>query len=107
LLRLFARHLTPGGLVIFTTHGAYAAHRLSGREFDYSIPEEEIGRIVEDYERTGYGFADYAGQKNWGVSLTSPEWIRARARELRDWREVYFKEHGWDDHQDVFGFVLE
>lgn len=105
LFRLFARHLSPGGLVIFTTHGDYAAHRITGKEFDYSVPEEQIGRIVDDYERTGYGFADYAGQKNWGVSLTSSEWIRARVQEAGYWREVYFKEHGWDDHQDVFGFV--
>ncbi len=50
---------------------------------------------------------DYPGEKDWGVSLTSPGWIRARVRELGGLREVYFKERGWDDHQDVFGFVQE
>ncbi|HBB88339.1 MAG TPA: hypothetical protein DC047_12050 [Blastocatellia bacterium] len=107
LVRLFARHLAPGGLAVFTTHGDFAAQRVARREFEYSIPEDQTGRIVDEFKRTGYGFADYAGQKNWGVSLTSPEWIRARVRELGDLREVYFEEHGWDDHQDVFGFVLE
>jgi SAM-dependent methyltransferase len=105
LWRLFVRHLAPGGLVVFTTHGDFAAQRVSQREFDYSIPEEQIGGIVDEFKRTGYGFADYAGEKNWGVSLTSPEWIRARVRELGSLREVYFKECGWDNHQDVFGFV--
>ena len=105
LFRLFARHLAPGGLAVFTTHGDFAAQRVSRREFDYSIPENQIERLVHDYKQAGYGFADYAGQKNWGVSLTSPEWIRARAQEMGNWREVYFREHGWDDHQDVFGFV--
>jgi len=107
LFRLFARHLRPGGLAVFTSHGAYATHRLWRREFDYSIPENQIERLVHDYKQAGYGFADYAGEQNWGVSLTSPEWIRASMRELGSLREVYFKEHGWDDHQDVFGFVLE
>jgi SAM-dependent methyltransferase len=107
LVRLFVRHLTPGGLVVFTTHGDFAAQRVLHREFDYSIPEDQIERLVHDYRRAGYGFADYAGQRNWGVSLTSSEWIRARVRELGGLREVYFKEHGWDNHQDVFGFVLE
>lgn len=107
LLRLFARHLTPGGIVIFTTHGDFVASRILRREFDYLIPEEQIDRIGLDYPQTGYGFADYAGEKNWGVSLTSPEWIRAHVRELGGLREVYFKERGWDNHQDVFGFVLE
>ena len=107
LFRLFARHLRPGGLAVFTSHGAYATQRLWRREFDYSIPENQIDRLVHDYKQAGYGFADYAGEQNWGVSLTSPEWIRASMRELGSLREVYFKEHGWDDHQDVFGFVLE
>ncbi len=107
LIRLFARHLAPGGLAMFTTHGDYAAQRVARREFDYSIPEDQIDRLVHDYKQAGYGFADYAGERNWGVSLTSPDWVRARVRELGDLREVYFKEHGWDNHQDVFGFVLE
>jgi len=105
LFHLFARHLAPGGLVVFTTHGDFVARRIPLREFDYLIPEEQIERIGSDYPQTGYGFTDYAGEKNWGVSLTSPEWIRARVRELAGLREVYFKERGWDNHQDVFGFV--
>ena len=105
LFRLFARHLMPGGLAVFTTHGDFAARRVSLREFDYSIPENQIERLVHDYNQAGYGFADYAGERNWGVSLTSPEWIRARVQELGSLREVYFEEHGWDNHQDVFGFV--
>ena len=105
LLRLFVRHLSPGGLAVFTTHGDFAAQRVARREFDYSIPEDQIERLVHHYRRAGYGFADYAGERNWGVSLTSSEWIRARVDELGGLREVYFKEHGWDNHQDVFGFA--
>ena len=105
LLRLFVRHLSPGGLAVFTTHGDFAAQRVARREFDYSIPEDQIERLVHNYRRAGYGFADYAGERNWGVSLTSSEWIRARVDELGGLREVYFKEHGWDNHQDVFGFA--
>jgi SAM-dependent methyltransferase len=105
LFRLFARHVTAGGLLVFTTHGDFAARRLRLGQFDYSVPQESCDEISRAYSETGYGFANYAGQLNWGVSLTSPEWIRARVSELGTWREVYFKEHGWDNHQDVFGFV--
>jgi len=107
LVRLFVRHLAPGGLAVFTTHGDFAAQRVLRREFDYSIPEDQIERLVRDYKQDGYGFAGYAGEQKWGVSLTSSEWIRARVAELGGMREVYFKEHGWDNHQDVFGFVRE
>ena len=107
LLRLFQRHLLPGGLMIFTTHGDFVAGRLPTRDFDYGLTTEQIDRIGTDYPATGYGFEDYPGEKDYGVSLTSPEWVRARVRELGGLHEVYFKERGWDNHQDVFGFVRE
>jgi hypothetical protein len=107
LLRLFQRHLETGGLMIFTTHGDFVARRLPTRDFDYGLAEEQIDVIGSDYPTTGYGFADYPGEKDYGVSLTAPEWIRARVQKLGGLREVYFRERGWDDHQDVFGFVRE
>jgi SAM-dependent methyltransferase len=107
LLKLFQRHLTKGGLMIFTTHGDFVRRRIPTQDFDYGLTEKQIERIGINYPKTGYGFEDYPGEKDYGVSLTSPEWIRARVRELGGLREVYFKAHGWDDHQDVFGFVRE
>lgn len=107
LLRLFHRHLETGGLMIFTTHGDFVARRLATRDFDYGLTAEQISRIRNDYPKSGYGFEDYSGEKDYGVSLTSPGWIRARVQELDGLREVYFKERGWDQHQDVFGFVRE
>jgi SAM-dependent methyltransferase len=107
LLRLFQRHLEAGGLMIFTTHGDVVTRRLPARDFDYGLTPKQIDGIVSHYPTTGYGFADYPGEKDYGVSLTSPEWIRARVRELGGLREVYFRERGWDNHQDVFGFVRE
>ena len=107
LIQLFRRHLAEGGLMVFTTHGDFVPGRIVAREFDYGLEQQQIERIGVDYPRTGYGFEDYPGEKDYGVSLTSPEWIRTRVRELGGLREVFFKERGWDDHQDVFGFVLE
>ncbi|HSS21918.1 MAG TPA: class I SAM-dependent methyltransferase [Pyrinomonadaceae bacterium] len=105
LLRLFRRHLSPDGIMIFTTHGDFAARRIPGRDFDYGLEEFQIDRIGVNYPQTGYGFEDYPGAEGYGVSLTSPEWVRTHVRELGGLREVYFKECGWDNHQDVFGFV--
>lgn len=107
LLRLFRRHLAPSGLMIFTTHGDFVARRIPTRDFDYGLLSEQIQRIAGDYPQTGYGFEDYPGEKGYGVSLTSPEWIRERVSKVGGLSEVFFKERGWDDHQDVFGFVAE
>lgn len=107
LIQLFRRHLHEGGLMIFTTHGDFVPGRILAQEFDYGLTPEQIDRIGSDYPKTGYGFEDYPGEKDYGVSLTSPGWIRARVREVGGLREVLFKERGWDNHQDVFGFVRE
>ena len=107
LFQLFRRHLAAGGLMIFTTHGDFVPGRIRARDFDYGLTPEQIDRIGIDYPGTGYGFEDYPGARDYGVSLTSPEWIRTRVCEVGGLREVFFKERGWDDHQDVFGFVRE
>ncbi len=107
LFRLFRRHLAPGGIMIFTTHGDFVSRRMPTRDFDYGLAAEQIDRIGVDYPQTGYGFEDYPGERDYGVSLTSPEWIRARVLDVGGLREVFFKERGWDNHQDVFGFVRE
>ncbi|MEP6742094.1 MAG: class I SAM-dependent methyltransferase [bacterium] len=107
LLKLFQRHLADDGMMIFTTHGDFVQRRIPTLDFDYGLDHQQIDRIGRDYPKTGYGFEDYPGAKDYGVSLTSPEWIRARVRELGDLREVSFHERGWDNHQDVYGFVKE
>lgn len=107
LLRLFQRHLPTGGLVVFTTHGDFVRSRIPTGDFDYGLEPGQIVRISAEYLKTGYGFEDYRGAKDYGVSLSSPAWIRARVRAVGGLREVFFKERGWDDHQDVFGFVAE
>ena len=94
-------------MLIFTTHGDFVPERVVTKAFDYGLTTDQIDRIGTNYPNTGYGFELYPGEKNYGVSLTSPEWIRARVREVGDLREVFFKERGWDNHQDVFGFVRE
>jgi SAM-dependent methyltransferase len=106
LLTFFAHHLQADGLLIFTTHGERVIQRMRNQEFDYGIAHESIVTIIEAYRKEGCGFADYPGATDYGVSLTSPEWIRRTAAEI-GLREVYFRARGWDDHQDVYGFKLQ
>jgi len=107
LLRLFRRHLAPGGLMIFTTHGDFVARRLPGKDFDYGLTDDQIARITAEYEREGFAYTDYPDRESYGISLTSPAWVRERAREIGGLREVYFRERAWDEHQDAYGFVPE
>lgn len=104
LVAFFVRHLLPNGLLVFTTHGERVVHRLQRKEFDYGIDDEDIPFLIASLREKGFGFANYPGANGYGVSLTTPEWIRAETKDL-GLNEVYFREHGWDEHQDVYGFV--
>ncbi len=105
LLRFFRRHLAPGGLLLFTTHGDFVARRLPTHDFDYGLADEQITALTARYPGEGFAYADYPDRENYGISLTSPAWVRARVEELGGMREVYSKERGWDERQDVYGFV--
>jgi len=105
LFRLFARHLAPGGLLLFSAHGDFVARRLPSGEFDYMLTHGQVETITRRYAETGFGYEDYAGQGGYGVALTSPAWIRARLSEVGGLKEVYFAGRAWDDHHDIHGYV--
>ena len=113
LLDLFRRSLSANALAVFTTHGERVVKRMTAGEYDYAIAKESIPSIVSAYRESGYGFTNYPnvneygvqGEVGYGISLTSPDWIRAQVKSAGKLQEVYFRAHGWDDHQDVFGFV--
>jgi SAM-dependent methyltransferase len=112
LLRFFRRHLNQGSLLILTTHGDYVAARLPKKEFDYGLEDMQTPALIDGYTRSGFGFARYPKGvydivSDFGVSLTSPDWVYAQVRMVGGLREVYFAPRGWDDHHDVFGFVRE
>ena len=107
LLKFFARHLAPGGLLVFTTHGEFVAGVIEDRADFYGLNRADIPALVAAYRRGGHGYLDYPEGPGYGVSLTAPDWVRAEARAVGGLREVYFRARGWDEHQDVFGFVRQ
>jgi SAM-dependent methyltransferase len=104
MFRFFARHLAPGGIVAFTTHGDYAVGRMPGGTEQYGISKAKLDAIVAAYGATGFGYADYADTSEYGISATSPAWVRRQVAEVEGMDEVYFAPRGWDEHQDVFAF---
>jgi SAM-dependent methyltransferase len=99
LLGLFRRSLAPGGLAVVTTHGELVAERLRAGE-TYQLDPSAARAVVDGYEATGFGYADYPWSQGYGVSVSSREWIAAAAAEA-GLRVSQFAEHAWDDHQDV------
>ena len=114
LLALVARSLAANGVALITTHGERAIQKLTSHELEYGITDRQIEKIVATYRTTGYGFTNYpevtayqvSQEAQYGVSLTSPEWMREEFGHSR-LREVFFKAHGWNEHQDVYGIVKQ
>ncbi|MDT7540775.1 MAG: hypothetical protein QOE33_679 [Acidobacteriota bacterium] len=117
LFRLFAGHLSKRGLMIFTTHGDLVAETIADETSFYDITRADAEMMQSSYRATGQGYSDYPRslgyfdfhpeERGYGVSLTSPAWVREQVREIGGLREVYFRARGWHDHQDVFAFQKE
>ena len=112
LLRFFHRNLEQGGVVVFTAQGDRALEVMLGREFNFCISDESIAAIASSYQQEGFGYADYPdafgyGLGEYGVTLTSPAWIRAEIERIGGLKEIYFKPGVWafQGFQDVFGII--
>jgi len=122
LLRFFYQHLSPGGLCIFTTHGARSAEWIQSGYYAYSLSPEAQTLVLSGYGATGYGFTEYerpggqgtsaisvdrAGRPrmpHYGISVMSPEAVARLAHPEDEWQQVLHVPHGWGwkDHQDVY-----
>lgn len=110
LLRFFHRHLEPGGLLVFSTHGDHAVDNLrAGKLFSYGLSSVATQFALRSYASTGFGYSDYDAGNNpgYGVSFTSTTWIRSAIERVGGFREVYCAEKSFGGHQDTYGIVRE
>lgn len=120
LFRMLARSMTPQAVLVVTTLGDWGVMSLQepATGLDGLLDPAMIDEGAAKYRSSGYGFIQYVGQlgyrqeedevlrdSQYGVCFTSPSWIENVTADL-GFRRVYFREHGWDDLQDVHGFQL-
>jgi SAM-dependent methyltransferase len=99
-IELFAKHLTPGGVVVFTTHGRLYAELIHHDAINTSVFEPM--RIVRDYQRDGFGYEDYMfGLPNVGFTVSSPAWVCRELERHTGLRLAGFSERAWGGLQDV------
>jgi SAM-dependent methyltransferase len=99
-LSAISRVLTPGGILVFTTHGRRVVGRLPHDDF-YGLTPEGRERALRDYHKYGFGYADYPNASGYGVSLSAPQWVIGTVTSAVPLKVVSYTESGWDDHQDV------
>jgi SAM-dependent methyltransferase len=102
-LRLFASLLSRDGVLVFTTHGRYVAERMAGGD-TYGLPDTTDVR--DSYARTGFGYADYSNYDGYGISVSSPAWVRGLLGRL-GLELIGFEERAWVDAHDVVAVVAQ
>jgi hypothetical protein len=118
-LAYFRDRLRPGGALIFTTHGQRSIDLIrrdpatvelvraacQGWTGDYGLGEV-ASELLERVRATGFAFEDYgwADDAKWGLSVSTPEWVRRTAAEVDGLELVLHVPQGWSEHQDVWTF---
>lgn len=104
LLRFFHDHLNERGLCVFTSHGHRIIEWIRDKKQTYGLSEDALKKVMDEFLGTGYGYADYPNESDYGISVISPERLRELAGSVGDWDETLFQECGWDNHQDVYAY---
>jgi SAM-dependent methyltransferase len=102
-LRLFVDHLSPGGILVFTTHGRHAIqlHRTGTVKY-FPGSATSFEEAIRQYEENGFGYRSYQGVPNFGISLARTTWITREIESFPTLNLLLVHEGGWDKHQDVF-----
>ena len=91
--------LEVDGCLIFTVHGRTHASLVKDNPkfFGEGIDGK---KLYEDYERSGFSYLPYsADYPEYGISLSSPEWIFRKLQKISYGKIIGFEEQGWG--QDV------
>ena len=100
-----ARFLSPKGIVVATVHGRWSEFVHIDTPF---TDDQNWQRIVDGFDRLGYGYADYtrglspdiiAG--SYGVSLVKPHVTVRDIEEIPGVRIHLYRERGWGDNHDL------
>jgi len=101
LLDLFYDALDENGLLIFTTHGRYSEYLLDTGKYNYDLEKSEIFTLKQQYEVSGYGYVNYKGANDYGLSVIKPSRIIGLLEKNKNWKIILYNEKGYDNHQDV------
>jgi CBS domain-containing protein len=123
-LGLLASLLAPGGVLVFTTAGRSVAAEMregageqvftpSGRsvaaemrEGEYRGLTADLARgLLEDFDRTGFGYRDYPGQAGYGHSRARPSWVCGQIEQTAGIELLGYTERGWNGRQDAVACI--
>jgi len=65
------------------------------------IGEKEWVSILRQADHTGFGYARYPGQDDYGISLARPSRLIDLASAIEEVKILSYIERGWADNHDV------
>ncbi|MFC2161727.1 class I SAM-dependent methyltransferase [Acidobacteriota bacterium] len=99
-LKIASDSLAMEGVMVFTTHGNFSLEILDS----YGIKNLNRKEVKKHLQETGFYFAPYSGESDYGISLSSVDFVRSLLENDFPSRLklLFYKPQGWDNHQDVF-----
>ncbi len=98
-LRVFREHLSPEGMLAFSTGGRSWLADIRARLTRDLGSEQTADELLSSYEQTGFGYADYPSSPGYGLARAKPAWVMPL---LADFRVIHMSEGGWDAWQDAW-----
>jgi SAM-dependent methyltransferase/ectoine hydroxylase-related dioxygenase (phytanoyl-CoA dioxygenase family) len=98
-LDCMVRHMSQASTLVISSHGDLIAQRMRSG-VSYGLRFRTITALLEEYGRTGYGYSDYPGRQEYGISVISRQWFE----KVLDGSPLQLNEFcaaAWDNHQDV------
>ncbi len=101
-LKLFEGALIPGGVAVFTTYGRFVAEkRLRERNHPLDLDEKQVGRVLDDYDRKGFGFAaGFCPELNFGDCVASRTWVSEQLKKVPTLELLMYTEGGWGTYRN-------
>jgi SAM-dependent methyltransferase len=99
-LKLASDNLEEEGILVFSTHGSYSLEIIDS----YGIQNLNRKDVEQHLKKSGFYFAPYSGENAYGISLNTDGFVRSLLEEIspHQMNLLFFKQRGWDNHQDVF-----
>jgi SAM-dependent methyltransferase len=97
-LELFRASLSPGGLLLFSSHGRNAVKR-------WPSQDKRARAIAKGFQKRGFGYRDHDGVNGYGTSAFTAAWIAEALSEYSDLMLIGYVERGLADHQDLIAIL--
>jgi len=98
-LNFLVNSLSDKGIVVLTLHGRFSIW-LQHNQFQY-LPDESFSIVENNFNDNGFGYTDYKGHKNLGLTLSAPSYNLRLIEKIFSIRVISYQERGWAGHQDV------